>query len=163
MKRAVTASSADHVCDPIAGPDWNDSPRGPNTHVAGFAGTTWAMVEAGGCPVELTYELETVGRKQRLVRLSERDADRMMPWLLWNAGYDPRGAVRWMSQWGTRYTFLNRKRTHDAWDERVAAIEAEIATLAALTAQEGWQRGEADWKRHFRAEFVPALAAETRR
>ncbi|MAT05327.1 MAG: carotenoid oxygenase [Acidimicrobiaceae bacterium] len=46
----------------IAGPNWNDSPHGPNTNVGGFAGTTWAMVEAGGCPVELTYELDTVGR-----------------------------------------------------------------------------------------------------
>ncbi len=46
----------------IPGPDWNDSPIGPNTNVGGFAGTTWAMVEAGGVPVELTYELETVGR-----------------------------------------------------------------------------------------------------
>ena len=46
----------------IPGPNWNDSPGGPNTNVGGFAGTTWAMVEAGGCPVELTYELETVGR-----------------------------------------------------------------------------------------------------
>jgi len=46
----------------IPGPNWNDSPSGPNTNVGGFAGTTWAMVEAGGCPVELTYELETVGR-----------------------------------------------------------------------------------------------------
>jgi carotenoid cleavage dioxygenase len=46
----------------IAGPNWNDNPIGPNTNVGGFAGTTWAMVEAGGCPVELTYELDTVGR-----------------------------------------------------------------------------------------------------
>ncbi|HIE90076.1 MAG TPA: carotenoid oxygenase [Gammaproteobacteria bacterium] len=46
----------------ISGPNWNDSPSGPNTNVGGFAGKTWAMVEAGGCPVELTYELETVGR-----------------------------------------------------------------------------------------------------
>ncbi len=46
----------------IAGRNWNDSTGGPNTNVGGFAGTTWAMVEAGGCPVELTYELETVGR-----------------------------------------------------------------------------------------------------
>jgi 8'-apo-carotenoid 13,14-cleaving dioxygenase len=46
----------------IPGPNWNDSPGGPNTNVGGFAGTTWAMVEAGGCPVELTYELETVAR-----------------------------------------------------------------------------------------------------
>jgi 8'-apo-carotenoid 13,14-cleaving dioxygenase len=46
----------------VAGPNWNDSPTGPNTNVGGFAGTTWAMVEAGSCPVELNYELETVGR-----------------------------------------------------------------------------------------------------
>jgi carotenoid cleavage dioxygenase len=46
----------------IAGRNWNDSPGGPNTNVGGFAGTTWALVEAGGCPVELTYELDTVGR-----------------------------------------------------------------------------------------------------
>jgi carotenoid cleavage dioxygenase len=48
--------------DDIPGPNWNDNPSGPNTNAGGFAGTTWAMVEAGGCPVELTYELETVGR-----------------------------------------------------------------------------------------------------
>ena len=46
----------------IAGPNWNASPVAPNTNVGGFAGRTWAMVEAGGCPVELSYELETVGR-----------------------------------------------------------------------------------------------------
>ncbi len=46
----------------IGGRNWNDSTGGPNTNVGGFAGTTWAMVEAGGCPVELTYELETVAR-----------------------------------------------------------------------------------------------------
>lgn len=46
----------------IAGPNWNNSALGPNTNVGGFAGTTWAMVEAGGCPVELTYELESVAR-----------------------------------------------------------------------------------------------------
>ncbi len=46
----------------IAGPNWNNQPGGPNTNVGGFAGSTWAMVEAGGCPVELTYELETIGR-----------------------------------------------------------------------------------------------------
>lgn len=46
----------------IPGPNWNGNPGGPNTNVGGFAGTTWAMVEAGGCPVELTYDLETVGR-----------------------------------------------------------------------------------------------------
>ena len=46
----------------IPGRNWNGIDGGPNTNVGGFAGTTWAMVEAGACPVELTYELETVGR-----------------------------------------------------------------------------------------------------
>ncbi|MGR9090811.1 MAG: carotenoid oxygenase family protein [Gammaproteobacteria bacterium] len=46
----------------ISGPNWNKNGHGPNTNVAGFAGTTWATVEAGGCPVELTFELDTVGR-----------------------------------------------------------------------------------------------------
>lgn len=39
-----------------------DDEFGPNTNVGGFAGTTWAMVEGGTPPVELSYELETVGR-----------------------------------------------------------------------------------------------------
>ncbi len=47
---------------PVAGPNWSGSAVGPNTNVGGFAGRTWAMVEAGGTPVELTYQLETVGR-----------------------------------------------------------------------------------------------------
>ena len=46
----------------IPGPNWNGNPYGPNTNVGAWAGTTWAMVEAGGCPVELGYELDTIGR-----------------------------------------------------------------------------------------------------
>ncbi|MEE4361911.1 MAG: carotenoid oxygenase family protein [Pseudomonadales bacterium] len=46
----------------IPGRNWNDSATGPNTNVGGFAGRTWALVEGGGCPVELDYELETLGR-----------------------------------------------------------------------------------------------------
>ncbi|MEM9606770.1 MAG: carotenoid oxygenase family protein [Actinomycetota bacterium] len=46
----------------IAGPNWSGTGTGPNTNVGGFAGTTWAMVEAGGTPVELTYELESIAR-----------------------------------------------------------------------------------------------------
>ena len=58
---STSVSDSRGVAD-IPGPNWNQSKIGPNTNVGGFAGTTWAMVEAGGCPVELTYELETVGR-----------------------------------------------------------------------------------------------------
>src|SRR5436190_15310590 len=36
-------------------------PFGPNTNVIGHAGRTWALVEAGTRPMELTDELESVG------------------------------------------------------------------------------------------------------
>ena len=55
----------------IAGPNWNASAGGPNTNVGGFAGTTWAMVEAGGCPVRA--HLRTRHRRsQRLLRYTSR-------------------------------------------------------------------------------------------
>lgn len=43
--------------------DWGGTPLGSasNTHVIGLAGRTWAIVEAGAPPVELGYELDTVG------------------------------------------------------------------------------------------------------
>lgn len=93
--------------------------------------------------------LDEEGRGQSLVRLTERDADRLMPWLLYNAGYDPRAAIRFMERWGPRHGGgLLRKRTHDGWDERVEIIAGEIAVMEAVVARDG----AADWSRHFRAE-----------
>ncbi|HQV58494.1 MAG TPA: carotenoid oxygenase family protein, partial [Ilumatobacteraceae bacterium] len=57
-----SAVSAHRGVPDIPGPNWNDSALGANTNVGGFAGRTWAMVEAGGTPVELTDELESVCR-----------------------------------------------------------------------------------------------------
>ncbi|MEL6890975.1 MAG: carotenoid oxygenase family protein [Actinomycetota bacterium] len=34
---------------------------GANTNVGGFAGRTWAMVEGGNPPIELTYDLDSLG------------------------------------------------------------------------------------------------------
>lgn len=34
---------------------------GPNTNVIGHGGRTYAIIEAGGAPVELTYELDSIG------------------------------------------------------------------------------------------------------
>lgn len=96
------------------------------------------------------------GWKRKLVRLSERDADRLMPWLLYNAGYDPRAAVRFMQTWGPRHGgWIFRKRTHDGWDERVEFIEAELAKVAeaALSREDGL----ADWSVHFSGELETAL------
>jgi len=43
------------------GRSFDDRGLGPNTSVGGFAGRTWAMVEAGTTPMTLTYELDTIG------------------------------------------------------------------------------------------------------
>ncbi len=92
---------------------------------------------------------ERTGWRRRLVRLSERDADRLMPWLLYNAGYDPEAAVRFMRQWGPRHDGgLFRKRTHEGWDERVEDIEAELALVRAAAASS--DRDKLDWSRAFK-------------
>jgi carotenoid cleavage dioxygenase len=52
-------NTAQHGRAPSAGPI--DATTGPNTNVIGHNGKTFAIVEAGTAPVELTYELDTVG------------------------------------------------------------------------------------------------------
>lgn len=91
-------------------------------------------------------------RKRRNVRRTEREADRLMPWLMANAGYDPAAAARFMTRWGKAHDGgLFRARTHDGWDERVEFIEAELPQIRALIASEG----KADWSLHFRRDIKP--------
>lgn len=90
--------------------------------------------------------LEQAGRKQRNIRLTEREADRLMPWLLANAGYDPQAAVTFFRKWGPGHDgWIFRSRTHDGWDERAQFVAAEIPAIERLMASEG----HADWRRHF--------------
>ncbi|MEM7689448.1 MAG: hypothetical protein AAF291_10545 [Pseudomonadota bacterium] len=128
---------------------------------ARFAGFEWGEDEifAGVVAHELAHNLlhhrkwlERNGRKRRHVRLTEREADRMIPWLLANAGYDPTAAYRFMERWGKRHDLgLFRARTHDGWDERAEFIAAELPIIADLMEREG----RADWSVHFRREIDP--------
>jgi hypothetical protein len=94
--------------------------------------------------------LDANGRSRSNVRLTEREADRLMPWLLANAGYDPAAATRFMKRWGPIHDGgIFRKRTHDGWDERVEFIEAERALIEELQQEEG-----VDWRRHFTREIT---------
>jgi len=96
-------------------------------------------------------------RKRTNVRKTEREADRLMPWLLANAGYEPEAAVRFMTSWGRKHDGgLFRARTHDGWDERAEFIAAEIPRIRALLAVEG----KADWAVHFRREIDPDRGLE---
>jgi carotenoid cleavage dioxygenase len=57
-----SAEVADALGEPVhPGPVHADMDFGPNTNVIGHAGRTFATVEAGPRPYELTYELDTIG------------------------------------------------------------------------------------------------------
>lgn len=97
--------------------------------------------------------LDRNGRGWAKVKRTEREADRLIPWLLANAGYDPAAAVQFMREWGPRHTVkILRLPTHDGWAKRAKAIEDELALIEELTAREG----RADWSQHFRREIDPA-------
>jgi len=102
--------------------------------------------------------LDANGRKQKNVRLTEREADRLTPWLLANAGYDSEAAVRFMQRWGPRHDggFL-RKRTHDGWDERAEAIALEISIVQQRMAG----AGVVDWHQFFQREVKSAGVAQS--
>ena len=97
-------------------------------------------------------------RTRRHVRRTEREADRLMPWLLANAGYDPAAAVTFMTRWGSRHDAgILMIRDHDGWDERAEFIEGELPLVAERMAREG----RADWRTHFAREIDPAKGLET--
>lgn len=94
--------------------------------------------------------LDAQGRTQGNVRATEREADRMMPWLLANAGYPPEAAAEFMHRWGPgspggMLGGIMRARTHDGWDERADLIAAELPLVEAALASDG----KADWRARF--------------
>ena len=98
--------------------------------------------------------LDRNGRGRRNVRRTEREADRLMPWLLANAGYDPSAAVRFMENWGPGNDgWIFRNRSHDGWDERAEFIAAEIPKIREVMER----TGEADWSRYFQREIDPRI------
>lgn len=93
--------------------------------------------------------LNGAGRTMGNVRRTEREADRLMPWLLANAGYDPGSAARFFEQWGPGNDgWIFRARDHDGWDERAEFTRAELPEIARLMEKER----AADWRTHFRRE-----------
>ncbi len=92
-----------------------------------------ARLEAAGVSSGLLAEL---GRSGRLHRRAEDEADRLSVALLYNAGYDPRVAVRfWREHGGDVDGGLFRSRTHPSSRARAAAIESEVAAIPAGTAR----------------------------
>jgi hypothetical protein len=90
-------------------------------------------------------------RTVKNIRLTEREADRLMPWLLANAGYDPGAAVRFFKKWGPGNDgWIFRAPTHDGWDERAEFAAAELPRITALRGA----GAPADWRTHFQREVA---------
>jgi hypothetical protein len=80
------------------------------------------------------------------VKAREEEADRLSPWLLQNAGYDPAAAARLHRTWGKAHDWgIFSAPDHNRWKKRAAQIDAEIARLPAATEPDG----KADWAAHF--------------
>ena len=95
--------------------------------------------------------LDAEGRSRRNIRLSEREADRLMPWLLANAGYDPAAAREFFQVYKpSSGGMLFMSGSHGRWQERAASVEDELALIRKV-APDGQP---ADWPRHFRREIA---------
>ncbi len=96
--------------------------------------------------------LEARGEKNRDIRTAEREADRLMPWLLANAGYDPSASLRFIERFKPDSGgVLFVKGTHDKWKSRAAKIREELPLVKAALAQ----HGKADWRTGFQRDIGP--------
>lgn len=79
--------------------------------------------------------LGNFGRSARLTRQAELEADRLAPYLLERAGYDPEAAVRFWRRFGNRGLNIFGSPTHGGWGRRAEAIETEIAAIRRARAE----------------------------
>ncbi|QFT76446.1 hypothetical protein [Erythrobacter sp. THAF29] len=94
--------------------------------------------------------LDRNGRKRSHVRATEREADRLMPWLLANAGYDPEVAVTFFEKFKpSSGSVLFIKGSHAKWQDRAEAARAELATIRAQLESSD----KADWSTNFTREI----------
>jgi hypothetical protein len=71
-----------------------------------------------------------LGRYARVSRKMEEEADRLSVWLLAAAGYSPQAPVSFWGRFGPGHDTAHPfGRTHDRWQDRVAALNDEIALM----------------------------------
>jgi hypothetical protein len=75
--------------------------------------------------------LSGFGRNVGLFRQTEVEADILAVHLLARAGYDPAIAPRFWREFGPRHASGLRLRTHPAWRDRVATMDAELPNVRA--------------------------------
>lgn len=108
-----------------------------STRMAGFATTPDELAAI------LAHELahNALGHRKaaaKIQRLHELQADRLMPYLMVRAGFDPGAAVLlWRRFEAKRLGGLFPSATHPPWSDRVRAVEIERARIAGLASRGG--------------------------
>ena len=82
--------------------------------------------------------LSNTKRRTSEILATEIEADRLSVWLMANAGYDPKAALRFAERYG-RKTGLGifSAGTHLRWKNRVKVMQAEINLMALTPKQDG--------------------------
>lgn len=106
-----------------------------STRMAGFAQTPDDLAAILGHELAhnaLGHRLS----KGSIQRAQEFAADRLMPYLMVRAGYDPAASVALWQIFKRRHLGgLIQDATHPGWGERLRAVEVEVERIAALKAQ----------------------------
>lgn len=78
------------------------------------------------------------GKSARRIKATEIEADRLSVWLMANAGYDPKAAIRFWTRYGKEYgKGIFSASTHYRWKKRVKLFEEEIGKMAEAESQDG--------------------------
>ncbi|SIN62071.1 Peptidase family M48 [Parasphingorhabdus marina DSM 22363] len=77
------------------------------------------------------------GKSAKRIRTAEIEADRLSVWLMANAGYDPRAAIRFWTRYGKEHgKGIFSASTHYRWKKRVGLFEEELEKMADIEAGE---------------------------
>ena len=74
------------------------------------------------------------GKSKKAIRATEIEADQLSVWLMANAGYDPRAAIRFWKRHGREHgKGIFTEGTHYRWKKRVKLMQIEIGRIEALS------------------------------
>lgn len=146
----------------------HDTDRAASTGIRVQLGDRWTAgdIADGEFAFLVAHELAHNILKHRLQRQSprgerpsarevERAADRLAPWLMARAGYDPAGAIAFLETHGPKQDGpLYIGTSHDGWKSRRDRVQAQIDLIAGLDAA-----APIDWRPYFAEELAAARAA----
>lgn len=78
------------------------------------------------------------GKSRKAILATEVEADRRSVWLMANAGYDPKAALRFWERYGRQYgQGIFSEGTHLRWEKRIELMQREIDLMARAEKQRG--------------------------